>query len=115
MKKKNNLSLAEQEFEKYIQELEDPNYDGESSWSLPENTTPLEKTKYELCKKIVVYKHDNQLSTNDIAKKINLTSAETRDILLYHISYFTLDRLMTYASRLFAPLEVGIIKAEART
>jgi len=31
MKKKNNLSLAEQEFEKYIQELEDPNYDGESS------------------------------------------------------------------------------------
>jgi len=31
MKKKNNLAPEEQEFEKYIQELEDPNYDGESS------------------------------------------------------------------------------------
>ena|SRR5437773_9911723 len=113
MKKEKKLS-EEEEFEKYIQEIEDPNYDGESSWALPENATPLEKTKYELCKKIVVYKHDNNLSTKNIAKKIHLTSAETRDILLYHISYFTLDRLMTCASRIFVPFEVGVVRAEAR-
>jgi hypothetical protein len=31
MKKKNNLSPAEQEFEKYLQKIEDPNYQGADS------------------------------------------------------------------------------------
>jgi len=51
MKKKNNLSSTEQKFEKYTQELEDPNYDGESSWALPEKATPLEKTSMNFVKK----------------------------------------------------------------
>jgi hypothetical protein len=49
------------------------------------------------------------LSTEELAERINLTTSETKDILFYHIDYFTLDRLMTYAERLLSPAELKII------
>src|SRR5437588_7012496 len=93
------------EYQKYLEELEDPNHQG-GSWALPENATPLEQAKYEICKKIVSYKLDTKISTEKITKKIQLSKAETEDILYYRIDYFTLDRLVSYATRLFKPLEV---------
>jgi predicted XRE-type DNA-binding protein len=103
------LSQKEQ-FKKYLEKIEDPKYDGiDASWDLPENATPLEKTKYELCEKMLVYQQDNNLTDEEIAEKIHLTTGETRDILYCHIDYFTLDRLITYATRLFKPLEIKMV------
>jgi len=98
-------SKNKQEYQKYLEELEDPNYQG-GSWTLPENPTPLEVTKYEICKMVVSHKQDKKLTTQKIAQKIQLSQAETEDILYYRIDHFTLDRLMDYASRLFNPLQV---------
>jgi predicted XRE-type DNA-binding protein len=110
MKKKNNLSPAEQEFEKYLEKIEDPNYQGaDSSWGLPENATPLEKVKYEICEKILGYQQNNNLSDKEIAERIHLTTGEVRDILYCHTDCFTLDRLLTYASYLFSPSQVKVI------
>jgi predicted XRE-type DNA-binding protein len=103
---KNNQKKS---FKEVLAEIESPQDWGNGSWSLPENSTPLEKAKYQLCRQIVVYKQDNNLSTEKIAQKINLTNSETQDILFYHIDYFTLDRLITYAGRLFSNSEIKII------
>ena len=51
----NLTSHEKQEFEKLCKKLSDPNYSG-GSWALPENPTVLEKSKYDICKKILVYK-----------------------------------------------------------
>jgi predicted XRE-type DNA-binding protein len=75
---------------------------------LPKNATPAEKAKYEICEKILIYQQDNNLSDEEIASKIKLTVGETRDILYYHIDYFTLDRLINYANQLFKPLSVNL-------
>src|SRR3954462_1516560 len=83
------------DFKKYLEKIEDPNYQG-GSWALPENSTPLEKSKYELCKKMIVYKREKKFTTEKIAQKISLSLAETEDILHYRTDYFTLDRLMSY-------------------
>ena len=107
--KKNKNNQKEKPFKEVLTEIESPQDWGNGSWSLPENPTPLEKAKYELCRQIVAYKQDNKLSTKKIAEKINLTNSETQDILLYHIDYFTLDRLITYAGRLFSTSEVKVI------
>src|SRR5437763_11210546 len=105
---KNNQE--KQEYKKYLEELNDPNYQ-RGSWSLPENSTPLEQAKYEICKQIVSYKLDTKISTEELAQKIQLSKAETEDILYYRIDYFTLDRLVSYATRL--PLEIKmVVKAE---
>jgi len=101
----------DQEFEKYIQELEDPNYQG-GSRALSLNPTPLEKSKYELCKKMIIYKRENKLSTEEVAKRIKLSSAETNDILHYRTNYFTLDRLMDYVSKLFSTFDIQITITE---
>src|SRR5437870_6299694 len=112
MKKINSTdqSPKKKSFQAYLQEIESPEYDGaDASWGLPENPTTLEKTKYEICEKILGYQQDNNLTDEEIAKKIHLTTSETRDILYCHIDYFTLDRLITYASRLFAPLAIKMV------
>src|SRR5205085_11889207 len=96
------------EYKKYLEELEDPNYQG-GSWALPENPTPLEQAKYDICRQVVSYKLNTKLSTEAIAKKIKLSKAETEDILYYRIDYFTLDRLVAYATNLFKPLEIKMI------
>ncbi|CAG8857497.1 888_t:CDS:2, partial [Gigaspora margarita] len=50
----------------------------------------------------------NNLTREQIAEKINLSLAETEDILFCCIEKFTLDRLLVYASRLLFPFEVNI-------
>jgi len=99
----------DKEFEKILQEAEDPKNIGQGSWTLPRNATSLQKAKYELCKQILIHKQDKKLSTEEVAERINLSNSETKDILFYHIDYFTLDRLITYASRLFSNSKVKVI------
>ena len=112
---KKNLTNSEQELEQILQELENPNYVGEGFWSLPENPTALEKSKYDICQKILAYQQKHKLTDKEIAQRISLTTGETEDILFCRIDYFTLDRLMTYANELFEPLEMKITKAQERS
>src|SRR5438128_11375805 len=108
IKKKVNLKKqSEQEFEKYLAKIEDPNYQG-GSWALPENPTALEQVKYNLCERILAYKQDNKLTVKKLAQQIKLSVAETEDILHYRIDHFTLDRLMDYVDILFAPSQVRV-------
>jgi|SRR5437763_9915175 len=100
--------VRDKEFEKILQEVEDPKNIGQGSWALSRNATSLQKAKHEVCKQILIYKQDNNLSTEKVAERINLTNSETQDIFFYHIDYFTLDRLMTYAERLLSPAELKI-------
>jgi len=99
----------DKEFEKALREAEDPKNIGKGFWALPRNATPAEKTKYELCEKILGYQEDHNLSDETMARKIHLTIAETEDILFCRISKFTLDYLMNVASKLFAPAEIKVI------
>src|SRR3954468_155954 len=108
MTKTMKSNQEKQEYQKYLEELNDPNYSG-GSWALPENPTPLEQAKYEICKQVVSYKLDTKISTEKLAQKIQLSKAETEDILYYRIDYFTLDRLVYYATRLFKPLEIKMV------
>ena len=112
---KNSAKTDKEEFAKYIKQLESPSYQG-GSWSLPENPTPLEKSKYEVCKEILTYQRKNKISDEKLAQQIGLTLAETEDILYYRITHFTLDRLLTYANKLFKfePLMLGIVKSRER-
>jgi hypothetical protein len=99
------------QFKEYLNQLSSPHYQG-GSWVLSKNATPLQKSKHELCKEILIYQRKHKLTDKELAKQMELTLAETEDILYYRIDFFTLDRLMTYANKLFKsePLMIGIIK-----
>ena len=81
---------------------------------LPANASPIDKAKYKVCEKILAYQQDNNLPIEEVAHKIKLTTAETKDIFHYHLSCFTLDRLLTYANRLFSPTEIEVIINEKK-
>src|SRR6185295_14243008 len=110
--KQNKKSLSEkEELEKTLQELEDPNYQG-GSWDLPENPTPLEQAKYELCEKILGYQEDNNLTDQELRQRTNLSQAKLEDILFTRIKKVNSDELINAASKLFAPCQIKIIIKE---
>src|SRR6185369_579304 len=110
--KQNKKSLLErEELEKTLQELEDPNYQG-GSWALPENPTPLEQAKYELCEKILGYQEDNNLSDKELRQITGLPQDKLEDILFTRIEKVNSDELINVASQLFAPCQVKIIIKE---
>jgi predicted XRE-type DNA-binding protein len=111
-KNKSQSQYPDTEFKGYLNQLSNPNYQG-GSWVLPDNPTPLEKSKHELCREILIYQRKNKLTDEEIAEQMELTLPETEDILHYRINYFTLDRLITYANKLFKtePLKIGIVRA----
>jgi len=51
----------DKEFEKALQEAEDPKNVGKGFWDLPKNPTPSQLVKYELCEKILGYQEVNNL------------------------------------------------------
>src|SRR5207248_3720465 len=94
-------------FKEVLAEIEDPNYQG-GSWALPENATPSEKVKYELCEKILGYQEDNNLSDQELRQKTGLSQDKLEDILLTRIEKVNSDELINVASILFAPCQVEI-------
>jgi len=101
-------------FKEYLAEIEDPNYQG-GSWALPENPTPLEKAKYELCEKILGYQEDNNLSDKELRQKTGLSQEKLEDILFTRIEKVNSDELINVASKLFAPCQVEIIIKEEKS
>ncbi|CAJ0912280.1 9075_t:CDS:2 [Entrophospora sp. SA101] len=76
----------EQKFQKILQKLEDSKNIGQGSWALPRNATTAEKTKYEICEKILGYQEDNNLSDEAMAPGLRITEAVSFDPNLEHQS-----------------------------
>ena len=91
-----------QKFKEFLKKVEDPNYNREVNRSLPVNPTALQVAKYQLCKQMLIYQREHNLSDEEIAKRIKLSVAEVEDILFCEIEKFTLDRLIAYAEKLFS-------------
>jgi predicted XRE-type DNA-binding protein len=104
-----NKDQKKKDFKKYLEELDDPKNNQEVNYDLPENPTPLQVAKFEICQEILGYKLTNNLSREQVADKMDLSKAETEDILFCCIEKFTLDRLVEYASRLLNPIQVRVI------
>ena len=107
----NQSQYPDPEFKEYLNQLASPNYQG-GSWVLTNNPTPLEKSKHEICREILLYQRKHKLTDQEIAQQMELTLPETEDILHYRFNCFTLDRLMTYANKLFKnePLKVRVVR-----
>ena len=97
-----------QKFKEFLKKVEDPNYQREINRALPPNANSLQVAKYKLCKQMLVYQQEKKLTDEEIAKRIKLSVAEVEDILFCEIEKFTLDRLITYADKLFAPCQVEV-------
>ena len=53
------------------------------------------------CEKVLTYQQDNNLTDEEMTRKIHLTQSELEDILFCRISKFSLDHLINIAGQLF--------------
>lgn len=63
---------------------------------LPPNASALERTKYELCKRLLIYMRENDLTQRQLAKKLGVAESRVSEVLHYRIKKLTLDRLYKY-------------------
>ena len=108
MPKNNNHSVfpPQEEFERVVKRARKS--DKRTNFLLPPNATAAEKAKYKLCKTISRYERENELSEQELARKLGITHAQVEKILFCHIDKLNLEELMNFAEGLAAPLEVKI-------
>jgi hypothetical protein len=79
------------------------------------NASPLERSKYNLCKQILIYLHriyswkDYHLSEKYCTDRLGISPTQVEYVLFCHIEKFTLDELVGYAEKLLPPFELVAI------
>lgn len=100
------------EFEKILQEAEDPKNTGQGSWALSRNATALQKAKYKLCRQLLAYQMKNKITDQAMREKTDLSQNELEDILFYRIGKINSEVLIEAVSKVFAPCEIEVIVRE---
>ena len=95
---------SEKELKKIRKKLEKV----EPSRMLPKNASKVDRLKYELCKKFVIYLLHNKLSQAELARKLHMDRARLNEIVKYRIDLFTLDKLIHFAEQLDPNLDVRV-------
>ena len=109
-----NTMARDKEFEKILQEAEDPKNIGQGSQALPRNATPLQKAKYKLCRQLLSYQLKNKLTDQEMREKTNLSQTELEDILFYRLGKVNSEALIEVIGRVFAPCEIEVIVKEGK-
>jgi predicted XRE-type DNA-binding protein len=63
---------------------------------LPSSASPLDRMKYDLCKRLLVYMRENQLTQRELAQHLGVVESRVSEVLHYRIQKVTLDRLVKY-------------------
>ncbi|MCM0604604.1 MAG: XRE family transcriptional regulator [Xanthomonadaceae bacterium] len=81
----------------------------EGTLMMPENPTTLEKFRWDLCQKFVKYKHDHDLTLEQMGKIMGIDKGKVSKILRHRIEDFSTDRLIVYLEALYpeTKLKVG--------
>ena len=82
--------------------------DKRTNMGLVPNATAAEKAKYNLCKRISRYERENNLTEQELAKKLGITHPQIEKILFCHIDKLNLEELINLVESLAVPLEMKI-------
>lgn len=114
-KEKKFINLpSEEEIEKITNYFSDPNCKGINEGLMP-NASELDKTKYCICQSISRYKRINNLTSDELAKKIKVNKGKVDNILFSRFYTFNLEELISYAEKLHGRMEVKISYDSKRT
>ncbi len=93
---------------KKLKEMDEKLKNVEGSLALPKNATYVDRLKYDLCKRIVVYIRVNRVIQVELAGKLGIDPARVSEITNYKIEKFTIDTLLMYNRSLDPSFEVKI-------
>jgi predicted XRE-type DNA-binding protein len=73
----------------------------EGTLMLSPHPTPLEKFRWDICQKFIVYKREHDLTLEEIAEILGTDKAKVSKILRHRIESFSTDRLLTLLQILY--------------
>src|SRR5436305_8684385 len=106
-KKPNINYLYPSKDEKIIAKLSNPNYEG-GSLVITEESSILDRTKYEFCQAIARCKREKKLESSEVADLLSLDEITTNKLLRCHVEAFALDSLISYAEKLNISCQIKI-------
>jgi predicted XRE-type DNA-binding protein len=71
----------------------------------------VERAKYKLCQLIAKYHGEHELTQRQLAKNLDIDEARISEILRGRITSFTVERLMSYAQKLYPHVKIQILAA----
>ena len=83
----------------------------EGTLMLSENPTPLERLRWEICQRFVIYKMENNITQKELAKRVGVDEAKISKILRHRINEFTTDRLVNLFSKIDNNFSLKLIAA----
>ncbi|MEK6705042.1 MAG: XRE family transcriptional regulator [Bdellovibrionota bacterium] len=75
---------------------------------LAPNATPLERFRFDICQKFVVYKQKHKLSLEEMAKTLGTDKAKVSKILRHRIESFSTDRLVTWLQIIYPETKLKV-------
>jgi predicted XRE-type DNA-binding protein len=81
---------------------------GPASRLLPKDASSVDKVKYKICEKFVIYKNTKNITQKALAEKIGIDEALMSKILHYNFDEFTVDRLLKFLNVLYPNVEIDL-------
>lgn len=78
------------------------------SHDLPSNASSVERTKYDLCRKFVIYMSKHDVSQRELAKQLGVSESRVSEIVHYNIRKITIDKLVELLERIEGPLVLRV-------
>lgn len=75
---------------------------------LPKHATIIERTKYEMCEKFVIYFNEQNISQKKMAERLEINESVMSKILHYHIDEFTTDFLIKNLEKIYKEIYLRI-------
>lgn len=82
-----------------------------ASKPLPKDASKVDRLKFKLCEKFIVYKNENQITQRVLAEKLGINESLVSKIIHYHYNDFTVDRLVNYLDKIMPNFDLEIIDA----
>lgn len=81
---------------------------GVASRPLSKDASKLDRLKYKLCEKFVIYKNEHRITQRALAEEIGINESLVSKIIHYNYEEFTIDRLVGYLEKIFPDFELEI-------
>lgn len=102
MKKKNWPN--QKTLERILPDLEK----AEGSLHLSDEASPLERFRYQLCQRLLMYKIENNLSQRELADQLNVNESIVSKIFHHRIDNISTDRLISYIQTVSPEIDLRV-------
>ena len=67
---------------------------------LPPDATAIDHDKWDLCAEFIKYKHSENITQVELARRLSVSEARVSEIVHYRIRKLTMDQLLKYFERI---------------